>query len=59
MFTKVKMDFEADTILVKYFTDKLTEIENWFNIITPEEKSITDLKNELIELRSKNWSSIL
>jgi len=59
VFTKVKMDFEADTILVKYFTDKLTEIENWFNIITPEEKSITDLKNELIELRSKNWSSIL
>ncbi len=59
IFTKVKMDFEADTILIKYFTDKLPEIINWFNVITPEEKSITDLKNELIELRSKDWDSIL
>ena len=59
VFTKVKMDFEADTVLRKYFSDKLNEIENWFNVIAPDEKTITELKNELIELRSKNWKAIL
>ncbi|MBC6410399.1 MAG: hypothetical protein GDA42_08075 [Ekhidna sp.] len=59
VFTKVKMDFEADKVLLKYFSDKLNEIEGWFNIITPKGKKITELKNELIELRSKNWSEIL
>ena len=59
MFTKVKMDFKADGALLKYFSDKLDEIENWFNVIAPEGKTITDLKNELIELRSKNWKEIL
>ncbi|MBC6400660.1 MAG: hypothetical protein GDA37_06535 [Ekhidna sp.] len=59
VFTKVKMDFEADKVLLKYFSDKLNEIEGWFNIIAPEGKKITELKNELIELCSKNWSEIL
>ncbi|MBW8049600.1 MAG: hypothetical protein FVQ77_04530 [Cytophagales bacterium] len=59
VFTKVKMDFEADTVLLKYFSDKLNEIEGWFNIIAPERKSITELKDELKELRSKNWKEIL
>lgn len=59
VFTKVKMDFEADTILLKYFSDKLNEIEGWFNIIAPDERTITELKDELIELRSKNWKKIL
>lgn len=58
-FTKVKMDFEADAVLLKYFSDKLTEIEDWFNVIAPEGKSIRNLKSELIELRSKNWKEIL
>ncbi len=59
VFTKVKMDFEADAVLLKYFSDKLNEIESWFNIIAPEERNITELKSELIELRSKNWKKIL
>ncbi|MBI9036879.1 MAG: hypothetical protein JEY97_01985 [Bacteroidales bacterium] len=59
VFTKVKIDFEADKVLRKYFSDKLNEIENWFNVIAPEGKTITQLKNELIELRSKNWKEIL
>ncbi|MDE0470529.1 MAG: hypothetical protein OXH57_01200 [Ekhidna sp.] len=59
VFTKVKMDFEADAVLLKYFSHKLNEIEGWFNIIAPEGKKITELKNELIELRSKNRSEIL
>ncbi len=59
VFTKVKMDLEADALLQKYFSTKLQEIETWFNIITPIEKNITELKNELKELRSKNWKEIL
>ncbi len=59
VFTKVKMDFEADAVLLKYFSDKLNEIEDWFNIMAPEGKNITELKNKLIKLRSKNWKEIL
>jgi len=59
IFTKVKMDFEADTILLKYFSDKLDEIEYWFNVISPKGKNITELKNELKELRSKDWKEML
>lgn len=59
VFTKVKMDFEADSVLLKYFSDNLNQIEDWFNIIAPEGKNISELKSELIELRSKNWKEIL
>ncbi len=58
VFTKVKMDYKADTILLKYFSENLDVIEGWFNIIAPEEKTIIELKNELAELRSKNWGTI-
>ena len=59
VFTKVRMNFDADAILLKYFHDKQREIEGWFNIIAPEGKNITDLKDQLIELSSKNWKEIL
>ncbi len=59
IFTKVRMDFEADAVLLKYFSDKLNEIEGWFNVIAPEGKTITELKSELTELRFKNWKEIL
>ena len=58
IFTKVKMDFEADRLLLKYFSEKLDSIEKWFNIIAPRSKSIKGLKNELQELRSKKWEMI-
>lgn len=59
VFTKVKMDFEADFVLLQYFKDNIDEIEQWFNIISPEGKSIDELKSELAELSSKNWKEIL
>ena len=59
IFTKVRMDFEADAVLLRYFSDKLNEIEDWFNIIAPDGKTIAELKAELAELRSKKWSEIL
>ena len=58
IFTKVRMDFDADDVLIKYFSDKLNEIEGWFNIISPEGKTIIELKSELAELRSKDWRGI-
>jgi len=58
-FTKVKMDLASNAALIKYFTENQNRIEAWFNIITPENKSIIDLKNEITELRSKNWREIL
>jgi len=58
VFTKVRMDIEADAALRRYFSDNLDEIESWFNIIAPIEKTIKELKNELGALRSKDWEEI-
>lgn len=59
VFTKVKMDLASDAALLKYFTENQNKIEAWFNIIAPDNKTIIDLKNEITELRSKNWREIL
>lgn len=48
-----------ELIFPKYFSEKSKDIEKWFNIIAPEGKTITKLKDELNELRSKNWKEIL
>jgi len=58
-FTKVQMNIEADRILQKYFSENQSFVENWFNVISPVQKSLTDLKCELEELKNKNWQSIL
>ncbi|WP_430901571.1 MULTISPECIES: hypothetical protein [unclassified Paraflavitalea] len=58
-FTKVQMNIEADRILLKYFNDNLATVESWFNIISPSQKSLTILKDELEELKNKNWQNIL
>lgn len=58
-FTKVQMNIEADRILLKYFRDNLTTVESWFNVISPSQKSLTILKDELEELKNKNWQNIL
>jgi len=58
-FTKVQMNVEADRILLQYFQQNIQEVENWFSVITPNQKSLTILKNELYELSIKDWSSIL
>lgn len=58
-FTKVQMNIEADRILLKYFSDNLATVESWFNVISPSQKSLTILKDELEELKNKNWQNIL
>ncbi|MCX6278799.1 MAG: hypothetical protein NT004_11985 [Bacteroidetes bacterium] len=34
-------------------------IESWFNIFSPKKKKLTTLKEELKELKNKNWKEIL
>lgn len=58
VFTKVKMDYKSDLALCEYFSDNLSKIESWFNIISPKMKTLKDLKNELSILSTKNWESI-
>jgi len=58
-FTKVQMNIEADRILLKYFSKNLSTVESWFNVVSPSQKNLIDLKRELEELKNKNWESIL
>lgn len=53
------MDVEADAALLRYFSDKSHEIQNWLNVITPENKTLFALKAEIVTLRSKQWSHLL
>lgn len=58
-FTKVQMNVYADAILTKYFRENIINIEEWFNIISPDNKSLDILKSDLAELKQKNWKEIL
>lgn len=58
-FTKIKMNIEADRILLKYFKDNLETVEKWFNVISPSNKSLAILGDELAELKNKIWKTIL
>ena len=59
VFTKVKMNLEAHYALCRYFNEHISDIESWFNIITPQNVSITTLKDELFILKNKNWREII
>jgi hypothetical protein len=58
-FTKVQMNIEADRILLDFFSKNIKTIEGWFNIISPKKKKLSTLKDELKELKNKNWTTIL
>jgi hypothetical protein len=57
-FTKVRIDYKADQVLQSYFRDNATDIEKWFNVITPRRSSLKTLRLELSRLRDKNWRGI-
>jgi len=59
IFTKSKINYSAHKELSEYFCEHIKEIEGWFNIIAPAEKSIKDLKEQLFVLKEKNWKVIL
>lgn len=58
-FTKVQIALKADKAIQEYFRENLTDIEGWFNVISPAKMTIEELKHELKALSSKNWRDIL
>ncbi len=55
IFTKVKIDYYADVALTNYFRKNAEKIKRWFNVITPENRDLDELKKELFLLSSKKW----
>jgi len=58
-FTKVRIGLEADAALKQYFLTHESEVESWFNVISPKGATIRGLRDQLQALRSKNWKEIL
>ena len=52
------MDYDCDKALCLYFEENIKEIESWFNIITPKNKTLSSFKAELKFLSQKNWQNI-
>lgn len=58
-FTKVKINAEADEVLLKYFSVNMRKISSWFNVISPINSSLAGLKRQLKLLHNKKWEEIL
>jgi len=58
-FTKVKMNLDAHIALTKYFSKNRNQIEKWFNVISPKEGTLVQLKQDIKTLQSKNWGDFL
>lgn len=59
VFTKKKMEQTAHFALDSYFSANLDRIENWFNVISPSDGTLEDLKRILVTLKNKEWRTIL
>lgn len=59
VFTKTKIDYEAHKALCEFFSENRNDIESWFNVITPENRDITELRDILFTLRNKDWRNLL
>lgn len=53
IFTKVKIDLKADKIIKNYFSSNSDQIEEWFNVITPEEGTIQSLRGIINKLAKR------
>lgn len=53
------MNYDAHLALIDYFHENIAKIEEWFNVITPEDANIENLKKDLNTLNLKNWKEIL
>lgn len=58
-FTKVQMSLDADKVLQDYFSTNIRRIEKWFNVVSPERRSIDLLKSQIDVLSRKDWAKIL
>ena len=57
-FTKVKMDWMTSLAIRRYFHAHIDEIENWYNVISPKDAKIANLRNNLAALAKKNGRDI-
>lgn len=57
-FTKTSLPAKADAELTQYFKSNRTEIANWFNVLTPANRTVRDLMNELKALTSVAWEEV-
>ena len=53
-FTKVRIDVDADRTLQRYFAKHKSEIENWFNVISPTGGTLGSLQADLRTLANRN-----
>jgi hypothetical protein len=58
-FTKTLMDATSHECLMEYFSENQEKIYTWFNVLAPTKRSLDDLKEELIKLKSKPWTEML
>jgi hypothetical protein len=58
MFTKSRINLDADAAIAKYFTQNIKSIEKWFNVIAPSETSLYQLKNDLQILSHKKFEEV-
>jgi len=58
-FTKVKMNLNAHIALTRYFSKNRNQIEMWFNVISPKEGTLVQLKQDIKTLQLKNWGDFL
>ncbi|MFY7805553.1 MAG: hypothetical protein ACOVQ7_19240 [Limnoraphis robusta] len=55
-FTKVRIRRDAHLVLIDYFKRNIEQIENeWFNVLSPKDKVISLLREQLHILANKNW----
>lgn len=54
--TKVKIDMKADKAINEFISE--SNAENWFNVISPSGRTLSDLKHALKTLASKRWEEI-
>lgn len=59
VFTKKRMELNAHFALDRYFMSNAKTISSWFNIISPDGRTLQDLRNTLETLKNKNWENIL
>ena len=53
-FTKVRIGTDADAAIWNYFTSHEAEVESWFNVISPSDGSIGELRADLQKLANKS-----
>lgn len=58
MFTKSRMNLDADIALTNFFEDNISFVEQWFNVISPDRANLSDLKCDLQKLSQKNFWEI-